>query len=242
MTLELNTTPVDETLYERRSRALSLRMAGGTFTQIATKLNVSAAQARKDVERARRDIIDSATRESLIADHRAIILDIRRSFYGPMTSRDTSNSERVEAAKLVLSTLQREAELFGLDAPKRMSLGVGTDVEFAETLAALIESVGYAPPADLMFAARGERIDSTSSENTIENTIDGEVVANFDECLKAQEADNRGNPSNQVVHSKHSEVVPAAQWSNVSPSRAPIRHSDETSTGEDEPEPPPPSL
>ena len=154
---ELDVTPDDETVYERRSRSLELRVAGHTFSEIAELTGKSPGQARKDVERARQDIIDSATRESLMADHRATVVAVRRAFFKDMTSGN------VDAAKIILSTLEREAKLFGLDAPQRVALGVGTDVEFAETLASLIETVGYAPPSDLIFAARG---DSARHEKT----------------------------------------------------------------------------
>ena len=151
----------DETRIERRMRALSLRNAGATFTQIAERCHVSVGQARKDVERARRDLIDEASREKLIADQRAVLLDIRRANYPAMTRGD------IDAAKIILSSLEREAKLFGLDAPSRMSIGIGTDVEFAETLSSLIESVGYKPPDDLLFTARGDRgvvIDQVTDE------------------------------------------------------------------------------
>lgn len=148
----------DETIVERRSRALSLRNAGATFTQIAERCRISPAQARKDVDRARRSLIDESTRESLVADQRAVILDIRRANYAAMVRGD------VDAAKLILSSLEREAKLFGLDAPSRSILGIGTDVEFAESLAGLIESVGFTPPDDLLFTARGERAITVDAE------------------------------------------------------------------------------
>jgi hypothetical protein len=50
---------------------------------------------------------------------------------------------------LIIATLEREARLFGLDAPTRVNVGV-SDVEFAERTASLIESLGLQPPKELV--------------------------------------------------------------------------------------------
>ena len=140
-------------------------MAGGTFSQIAAGWaadiasgkvvgdEVSATTVRKDVERAKSELIEGATREALRGEHRSIILTMRQANFNAMAAGD------VDAAKIILSTLQREAEMFGLDEPKRTQLGVGTNVEFATDLVDLIQSVGFEAPPDLLFAARGERVD-----------------------------------------------------------------------------------
>ena len=183
----------DEQLFERRHRFLTQRLAGGTFRVIAERHNKAAVEAvtqagrpadeaetvtattvRKDVERAKAELIESATRDMLRGEHRAILLDMRRANYAAMASGD------VDAAKVVMSTLQREAEMFGLDEPKRTQIGVGTDVEFATDLADLIRAVGYQPPSDLLFAARGEAIDSKiptdSPVSSDQLAIEAEVV------------------------------------------------------------------
>lgn len=149
--IDADSDPADETLSERRMRALTLRNARATFTQIAERLSISPAQARKDVLAAKRSIIDESTREHLIAEQQAVIYDVRQAFYLAMGAGD------VDAAKVVLSTLQHQRDLWGLDAPKRVNVGIGTDVEFAHDLVSLIESIGHTAPADLVFAARGER-------------------------------------------------------------------------------------
>lgn len=166
----------DEQLYERRHAFLTQRLAGGTYSAIAKRYNeraleaamarggdptevetVSSTTVRKDCQRAKQELIDDATREALRGEHRAIILDMRRANYAAMAGGD------VDAAKIVMSTLQREAEMFGLDEPKRTQIGVGTDVEFANDLVDLIRAVGYQPPTDLLFAARGEAVDGDAA-------------------------------------------------------------------------------
>lgn len=168
---ELDLTPIeDETLFERRYAFLTQRLAGGTFRGIAEKYNqkavaaatsagrdpseaktVSPATVRKDVEWAKRDLIEGATREALVAEETQVLLDVRRANYVAMANGDT------DAAKIVLATVVQRRELWGLDAPKRSTIGVGTDVEFASDLVALIEAVGSSAPKDLVFAAHGER-------------------------------------------------------------------------------------
>ena len=154
----------DESLTERRLRFLSLRNAGATFDSIAAQYNkkqlelvlaaqgdpstakrVSSTTVRKDIEKAKLDIVGQATREGMIAEVYSVILDVRRANYGAMASGD------VDAAKVVLATAQQQRDLFGLDAPKRAVVGVGTDVEFSETLLGLIQQLDTATAAKELF-------------------------------------------------------------------------------------------
>ena len=161
----------DETLTERRLRFLSQRNAGATFDGIAEAFNkrqrqlvieaggdpstakrVSATTVRKDIEKAKLDIVGQATREGMIAEVYSVILDVRRANYSAMASGD------VDAAKVVLATAQQQRDLFGLDAPKRAVVGVGTDVEFSETLLGLIQQLDTATAAkELSQMAASER-------------------------------------------------------------------------------------
>lgn len=136
--------PPDETTFERRIRVVMLRNAGVTFTDIARKESISTTQARKDLTAGLRDLL-SDTAEDMIARQRSVIIDVQKANYKKMLEGD------VDAARLILSSLEREAKLFGLDAPTRVNVGV-SDIEFAEKTAALIESVGGTPPADLLKA------------------------------------------------------------------------------------------
>lgn len=139
---DVTVVPDDETLFERRARALTLRNAGATYRQIADKTGVSPASARKDVEAALREVM-AETAENMIARQRSILFDIQRANYAAAASGD------VDAARLIIATLEREARLFGLDAPTRVNVGV-SDVEFAERTASLIESLGLKPPKELV--------------------------------------------------------------------------------------------
>lgn len=199
MTIELGTAPIDESLTERRFRALRLRNGGATFSEIAKKVGISPALARKDVLAAKRILMEE-TREELIAEHRSVVLDVRRAVYEKMTEGD------IDSCKIVLSTLERESKLFGLDAPQRVALGVGTDVEFAETLASLIEVVGYRPPQDLVFAARGDRAALPEAQAQPSNTGDMDPVD-----VEEIEDDEDSQPS-----------ADTAFWSNVGHNGQPV--------------------
>ena len=94
------------------------------------------------MEAALREVM-AETAESMIARQRSILFDIQRANYAAAASGD------VDAARLIIATLEREARLFGLDAPTRVNVGV-SDVEFAERTASLIESLGLTPPKELL--------------------------------------------------------------------------------------------
>lgn len=181
-------TPADdETLWERRMRALTLRNAGATFRQVAEKTGVSAAQARKDVSIALREVVAESA-EDMISRQRSILFDIQRANYSAAASGD------IDAAKIILSTLEREAKLFGLDAPTRVSVGV-SDVEFAEKTAALISSLGLQPPREL----------ATMSAK-VRETLDAEVV----ELLPFDVADGSVGGA-----SEGDDDAPPQPWSNI---------------------------
>lgn len=183
----------DETLTERRLRFLSQRNAGATFDAIAALYNkkqieaaiaaerdpssaktISATTVRKDVERAKLDIVGQATREGMIAETYSVILDVRRANYGAMAGGD------IDAAKVVLATVQQQRDLFGLDAPKRAVVGVGTDVEFSETLLALIQQLDTADAAK-------ELAQAAAAERPIE-IIDAEVVPQANPFVPQQDS------------------------------------------------------
>ncbi|SHT84149.1 Uncharacterised protein [Mycobacteroides abscessus subsp. abscessus] len=185
------TSPEDETLFERRMRVVMLRNAGVTFTDIARQLKISATQARKDLSAGLRDIL-ADTAEDMIARQRSVTLDLQKANYKKMLEGD------IDAGRLILSALEREAKLFGLDAPTRVNVGV-SDIEFAEKTAALIESVGGTPPADLLKAI-GHRADAIGHRAGA-TVIDAEPVA-----PAAAQAD--AEPTAW-------QPVPADEWSNI---------------------------
>ena len=153
----------DEIRIERQLRALTLRNAGATYRQIAEKTGVSTATARKDVSSALRDVV-SETAEDLIARQRAILLDLTRANYAAAASGD------IDAARLLIAVMEREARLFGLDAPTRVNVGV-SDVEFAERTASLIQSLGLQPPKELA------AMSSALRESFIDAEVDEDQLA-----------------------------------------------------------------
>lgn len=184
----------DETLWERRMRALTLRNAGATFRQVAEKTGVSPAQARKDVSLALREVVAESA-EDMISRQRSILFDIQRANYSAAASGD------IDAAKIILSTLEREAKLFGLDAPTRVNVGV-SDVEFAEKTATLISSLGLQPPREL----------ATMSAK-VREAIDAEVV---DDPLPFDLAEPDDPDDSAGVASEGTDAPPDDEpWSNI---------------------------
>lgn len=131
----------DETVFERQMRTVFLRNAGGTFRQIATQTGVSPAQVRKDHAAGLRQVAAESIDE-MILRQRSVLFDVQKANYAAMAAGD------IDAARIIIAALEREAKLFGLDAPTRVSIGVN-EIEFAERAAAAIEAMGLAPPREL---------------------------------------------------------------------------------------------
>ncbi|SKN10266.1 Uncharacterised protein [Mycobacteroides abscessus subsp. massiliense] len=195
------TAAIDETLFERRMRVVMLRNAGVTFTDIARQLKISATQARKDLSAGLREILGD-TAEDMIARQRSVTLDVQKANYKKMLEGD------VDAARLILSSLEREAKLFGLDAPTRVNVGV-SDIEFAEKTAALIESVGGTPPADLLKAI-GHRADAIGHRAGAAR--DGEDAAVIDAEVVTED---RAEPVAAPAPAPGWQPVAADEWSNI---------------------------
>lgn len=166
-------SPADETLFERRMKALTLRNGGATYTQIAERFGVSVPTARKDVRMAYREVVNEPA-EDMIARQRAILHDLHRAHFARALSGD------IDSTRMVLETLKVEAQLFGLNAPQRVAVGV-TDMEFAEQAVELIAGLGRMPQAEMLAgldAATRERLGLPGSSPTTatQETIDGQVV------------------------------------------------------------------
>lgn len=125
--------PEDETLWERRMQAVSLRNGGMTWAQIAALQGISPAMVRRDVERALREYM-SGQMDLLIAQHRSVIADMRRANYPGMLRGEK------EPAKTILDGMAHEAKLLGMYAPTRVVTGVN-EVEFSERFVELINAV-----------------------------------------------------------------------------------------------------
>lgn len=157
----------DETLWERRMRALTMRNAGATYAKIAEQFGVSTLTVRKDVRLALREVI-SETAEDMVARQRGILLDMTRANYPAALQGDLG------AQSAIVKCLEHEAKLFGLYAPTRVNVGV-SDTEFAAQAAELIAALGLEPPRELV---TGEVIDAevaeTGAEDALSATIDGD--------------------------------------------------------------------
>ena len=124
---------INEELLARRTKAMYLKNAGATLSQIAKENGVSIATVRKDLEVVRRDINNEQPMD-VIARHRAVIFDIQRANYPAMMRGDK------DAAATILRALEREAKLLGLDSPTRVLAAVSAD-DFANEAARLIDSI-----------------------------------------------------------------------------------------------------
>jgi hypothetical protein len=165
--------PVDETLWERRMKALTLRNAGGTFAQIAAQLGISPTVCRADVRQALREIL-SETTEDFIARQRSVLLDLQRGAY-PLALKGDKDS-----IMAIVRCLEQEAKLLGLYAPARVVAGI-SNVDFAEQAADLISSLGLVPPKELTQHVRREYA------NDAERAVAAAGMAAADQILDASE-------------------------------------------------------
>lgn len=149
----------DETLWERRMRALTMRNAGATYAKIAEQFGVTTVTIRKDVRLALREVV-SETAEDMVSRQRAILLDMTRANYPAALQGDLG------AQSAIVKCLEHEAKLFGLYAPTRVAVGV-SDTEFASQAAELIAALGLEPPRELI---RADVIDVVAEEDTITAT------------------------------------------------------------------------
>lgn len=157
--------PVDEELWERRMKVLTMRNAGATYQRIADQLGISTVTARKDLQRAYREVLND-TPEDMLARQRSVLLDITRANYAAALQGDK------DAAMTIIKGLEQEAKLFGLYAPTRALIGV-SDVEFAEQAAALIASINAIDPTAL------KELEATNAHHQSQRgqVIDAEVHA-----------------------------------------------------------------
>jgi hypothetical protein len=224
----------DESLLERRLRFLSLRNSGLTFGAIAERWNkqqraaqeaggpkartLTVTTVRRDVEQAKLAIIGEATREGMIAEVYSVILDVRRANYVPMLNGD------VDAAKIVLSTARDQRELFGLDQPKRMAVGVGTDVEFAEEMLSLMHMIGDTADAQkqLMQVASSERMLDVIDVEPEADPVSRETAAverpnPFVDAASSSNVDGRAHGATPTPSSStpSHDPVPADEWTNL---------------------------
>jgi len=161
-----STAAPDETLWERRMRALTMRNAGATYAKIAEQFGVSTLTVRKDVRLALREVV-SETAEDMVARQRGILLDMTRANYPAALQGDMA------AQSAIVKCLEHEAKLFGLYAPTRVNVGV-SDTEFAAQAAELIAALGLEPPREL----RSADVIDVEADDTIAHGPDGPEATN----------------------------------------------------------------
>lgn len=111
----------------KRMEALSLRMAGLTYAQIATRLNISEQGAMDLVTRTLERAENLAARE--MRELEGARLDrAQAAIWTQVLEGD------VKAVESFLRISQRRAKLFGLDAPTAVNVNVGIRMEMEQAL------------------------------------------------------------------------------------------------------------
>ena len=114
-----NVITVDSVVFDKERQVVQYRQAGATFDQIAKKLNYaneSGARAafKRAMERMRDDAINAEMREL----HRQR-LEVALTAIWPDVLRGD-----LEAIKVMLKILERDAKLYGIDAPVKTEVEV----------------------------------------------------------------------------------------------------------------------
>lgn len=154
----------DERMH-RRSQVMLLRNMGLPWADVSHEVGVSITTCRKDYEIVCRDINREAP-ANIVARHRAVIFDVQRNMYKRLLGADPENA--INAAKVILKALEREAKLLGLDSPIKILAGVSNE-EFEIEAARLIASIQAIDNTALKELTRGQ-----------EPILDAEVVAESD--------------------------------------------------------------
>lgn len=166
--------PSDETLWERRHEAVSLRNAGLTYEQIGAHQGISPAQVRRDIELALRDYVEGHM-DTMIAQHRSILADIRKANYPSMLSGNK------DAAKTIIDGLTHEAKLLGMYAPARVITGV-SEMEFSERFIELIEAISPDTLKELLSGPLRRRV-AEQQQIDKQAPVDAEAVPEPDGTL-----------------------------------------------------------
>lgn len=164
--------PVDEELWERRMKALTLRNAGYTFSVIAAQLGISATVCRGDVRVAMREVLSSTVEED-VARQVSVLRDMQHGAYSAAMMGDK------DSIMSIVRCLEQEAKLKGLYAPQRMAVGI-SDVDFAEQAAVLFEKLEQVVPRELMVHARSDSAQSDGGAavaGVVDAAVDvGEII------------------------------------------------------------------
>lgn len=131
----------------RSEAAVSLKIAGATYAQIARTLDYpSVHTARCAVESALAATAGEDDREQLryVAGRR--IDRLLRSMWGKAT--DEKNPEHLAAARTALALIDRHIKLYGLDAPQEMVHYTPTGAEFETVLKQIYEKASGSLPEE----------------------------------------------------------------------------------------------
>lgn len=116
---ESNPTTLDVDVFEKERLVVQYRQGGATFDQIATRIGYADESGarhafKRAMERMRDDAIDGEMREL----HRLRLETALQSIWPKVIKGD------FEAIKVMLKILERDAKLFGIDAPIKAELEV----------------------------------------------------------------------------------------------------------------------
>ena len=116
-----NVISIDPALFEKERQVVQYRQGGATFDQIAKKLDYadeSGARAafKRAMERMRDDALNAEMREL----HRQRLEVALTAIWPNVVKGD------FEAIKIMLKILERDAKLYGIDAPVKTELEVTT--------------------------------------------------------------------------------------------------------------------
>jgi Sigma-70, region 4 len=164
----------DARIWERRFKALAMRhIETKTFAQIAAELGVSEDTAANDVRRAIQEVV-RVPAEQMVDRQRAILLELVRTDWPGAKNGD------LEKQAMILRFLQHESQLFGLNAPTRVAVGISAH-EFGRCVAELLPLVGAAP----LYELAGLPTTGPSAQDVIDGEItepglpDGEPWSNL---------------------------------------------------------------
>lgn len=134
------TSPTQLTAAERRARAVIMRRAGASFTEISRQLGISRQAAHKAVKRAYQLLAEETINET--AALRALELDrLDRLHMGIWDTAIKKGPTQLEHVDRVLKISHRRAALLGLDAPRKFKV---TDEDIDDAIRHELEMAGLA--------------------------------------------------------------------------------------------------
>jgi hypothetical protein len=112
---------IDPALFEKERQVVQYRQTGATFDAIAKKLGYAdESGARLAFKRAMERMRDDALNAEMRELHRQRLEVALQAIWSDVTAGD------LEAIKVMLKILERDAKLFGIDAPVKTELEVTT--------------------------------------------------------------------------------------------------------------------